>query len=375
MPQSLFLQNKVAIIWDFDKTLTPGYMQDPLFQEYGIDAAQFWSEVAELPKFYADRGIHISKDTAYLNHILTYVQQGVFKGLSNAKLRELGARLQLYPGLPDFLGAIKELVRENQTFAQHEIEIEHYVVSTGIKPMIEGSAVAQYLDGIWACEFIEEVAPPRHVAAGKPSAVDSGRPSSTMKSSSKQIRQPRQQMGMHAEKEISQIGYMLDNTTKTRAIFEINKGTNKDGRIDVNASIRQEDRRVPFQNMVYIADGPSDIPCFSIISQYGGKTFAVYRSGSMEEFAQVDSLRQQGRVQSYGEANYTNGSQAYMWILHTVQGIAKRIVEDRGRALTERVHAPPNHIAFPHGIMSNRHNDKASDYYEATQSDEATRWT
>lgn len=163
---------------------------------------------------------------------------------------------------------------------------------------------------------------------------------------------------------------MTINTTKTRAIFEINKGTNKDPRIDVNASIRQEDRRAPFQNMVYIADGPSDIPCFSIINQYGGKTFAVYRSGSMEEFAQVDSLRQQGRVQSYGEANYEKGSQTYMWILHTVQSIAKRIVENRARALTERVHAPPNHIVSAYGMLSSKHNGKASDYYEPTLPDE-----
>jgi hypothetical protein len=269
------------------------------------------------------------------------------------------------------LGTVKKTIQTDQTFAQHEIEVEHYVVSTGIKPMIEGSAVALYLDDIWACEFIEEIAPPSQVVAGKAGTGGSGALSLTTKSSSKQARKPRQQMGLNVEKEISQIGYMLDNTTKTRAIFEINKGTNKDPRIDVNASIRQEDRRVPFQNMVYIADGPSDIPCFSVINQYGGKTFAVYRSGSTEEFAQVDLLQQQGRVQSYGEANYENGSQTYMWILHTVQGIAKRMVKDRARALTERVHGPPNHIVSSQDMLSNRHNGKASSYYERAQSDEA----
>lgn len=373
MPQSLFLQNKIAVIWDFDKTLIPGYMQEPLFQEYNIDGDQFWKEVAELPEFYADRRIHVSKDTAYLNHILTYVRSGVMKGLSNARLRQLGAKLELYPGLPEFLKITKEAIRQDPTFAQHEIEVEHYVVSTGIKPMIDGSAVAPYLEGIWACEFIEEVAPPGQAASITASSSGAVTTTVAVRRSSKRVRHRSQQIGLAAQEEISQIGYMLDNTTKTRAIFEINKGTNRHPRIDVNASIRQEDRRVPFQNMIYIADGPSDIPCFSIVGQYGGKTFAVYRSGSTEEFAQVNSLQHQGRVQSYGEANYEEGSQTYMWILHSIQNIASRIVENRTRALTERVHAPPNHITVRNGAGLNRGNGKASHGYEPTSSDETTQ--
>lgn len=316
--RSLFLQNVIALIWDFDGTLIPGNMQEPVFKEYKIDEQKFWEEVAGLPSYYKSRGITVSRDSVYLTHILTYVREGIFEGLSNTRLKELGTRLKFYKGLPEFLGTVEQQIEEDPEFKRHEIKVEHYVVSTGIKPLIEGSAIAQYLDGIWACEFIEEVAPPEQTK-GK-------------------------QIEMDTEKQISQIGYMIDNTTKTRAVFEINKGTNKDERIDVNASIRQEDRRVPFQNMIFIADGPSDVPVFSIINHFRGHTFAVYEPGSKEHFAQVDSLQRQGRVQGYGEANYQERSQAYMWITHTAESIAKRIVGDREQVLKERVQEPPSHI-------------------------------
>ena len=77
-------KNIIAIIWDFDRTLTPTYMEDPLFKHYKIDPVKFWDEVNHLPGIYKNQGIHhISKDTLYLNHILTYVKKGIFKNLSN----------------------------------------------------------------------------------------------------------------------------------------------------------------------------------------------------------------------------------------------------------------------------------------------------
>ncbi len=316
--QRFFLQNVVAVIWDFDQTLIPGYMQKPLLEEYGVKADQFWKEVNALPGLYAKRGVTVSKDTAYLNHILTYVRHGIFKGLTNEKLKELGSKLEFYPGLPEFLKTVKKNIAENRVFAQQDIEVEHYVVSTGIKPMIEGSAVYKYVDGVWACDFIEDIIPPES--------------------------KPQIEMDVEGEKTISQIGYMLDNTTKTRAIFEINKGTNKDYRIDVNASIAEEHRRVPIPNMIYIADGPSDIPSFSIINQYGGRSFAVWNRAIKESFEQVVKLGEQGRVQSYGEADYREGSQTYLWITHAVESTARRIVQDRASALTQIMQPPPNHI-------------------------------
>jgi len=320
MPQQLFLQNIIALIWDFDKTLIPGYMQKPIFDHFRVDAKIFWKEVNALPDYYQKNDLNlIVPDTVYLNHFITYTREGIFKGLNNKLLRNLGAEIEFYEGLPDFLDEVKNFVPNNSDYRQHDIQVEHYIVSTGLRQMILGSKIAPYIEGVWGCEFVENPPPPGYL--GKPvkkKPVES--------------------------KIISQIAYTLDNTTKTRAVFEINKGSNKIPDIDVNAKIPDEDRRVPFQNMIYIADGPSDIPVFSIINRFGGRTFAVYQPGSKEEFSQVNNLQKQGRVQSFGEAKYTEGSQTAMWIKNAISEIADLIVKNRERALGDKIGKPPRHI-------------------------------
>jgi len=253
MSRPFFLQNIIACIWDFDKTLIPGFMQDPLFDKYNVDSSRFWQEVGKLPDYYKKDGMSlIASDTVYLNHILTYTSAGVFEGLNNRILRQLGGKIAFYEGLPDFFNEVKAFVNANPDCRRHEIQVEHYIVSTGLRQMILGSKIAPYIDGVWGCEFVENPPPPGYLGKKSPP-----------RTSETAI--------------LSQIAYALDNTTKTRAVFEINKGTNKFPDIDVNAVIPDVDRRVPFQNMIYVADGPSDIPVFSIINRFGGRTFAVYR--------------------------------------------------------------------------------------------------
>jgi hypothetical protein len=320
MPQQLFLQNIIACIWDFDKTLIPGYMQAPIFDHYRVDSKKFWQEVNELPNYYRKNGLDlIVPDTVYLNHFISYARDGIFKGLNNKRLRKFGAEIGFYKGLPEFFDEVKHFVKANPAYRQHDIRVEHYIVSTGLRQMILGSKIAPYVDGVWGCEFVEN--PPQ---AGY---LDPADPKASRSS-----------------KIISQIAYALDNTTKTRAIFEINKGTNKISDIEVNANIPDEDRRVPIQNMIYIADGPSDIPVFSIVNRFGGRTFAVYQPGSKEEFSQVNNLQKQGRVQSYGEADYTKGSQTAMWIENAISEIAEFIVTNRQRALGDKIGKPPKHL-------------------------------
>src|SRR5262245_20902426 len=149
MPRALYTQNVIAFIWDFDKTLIPGYMQDPLFQHYNVEKATFWSEVNNLAGYYSDRGLQVGKDSAYLNHILSYVRHGVFQDLTNNLLRDLGAKILLAPGIPQFMARTHQIVAEDPRYTRHEIQIEHYIVSTGLRQMIEGSAVSEAVDGIW----------------------------------------------------------------------------------------------------------------------------------------------------------------------------------------------------------------------------------
>src|SRR5690554_3856615 len=147
MVAELFTKTHIAVIWDFDKTLIPGYMQEPLFRHYEVDGQAFWREVQALPSYLRRHGAElVSEDSIYLNHILTYVRAGKFAGLSNALLRELGKELKFYPGLPRFFAALKEHISNNSVFQRHDIRVEHYIVSTGLRQMILGSSIAPYVD-------------------------------------------------------------------------------------------------------------------------------------------------------------------------------------------------------------------------------------
>ncbi len=307
MAAPVFTQTTIAMVWDFDKTLIPGYMQGPLFERYHVDEKQFWSEVNALDLEYRERGCEqVSNELAYLNHVLDYTERGIFAGLNNQILGELGTQLEFYPGLPDFFSEIKQRLGSDPQYAQHEITLEHYIVSTGFTRTIRGSAIAEEVDGVWGCEFIET-----------------------------NEEYPR----------LSRITYVLDNTTKTRAVFEINKGVNKyPGEINVNASFPEQERRIPFNNMIYIADGPSDVPVFSVVKRLGGRTYGVYNPGHEKEFRQVKSLQEQGRVDSMGAADYRNDSQTFMWLWSTVQEIADRIVSEREQALGHRTGEAPRHL-------------------------------
>lgn len=318
MPQGLFTQNRIALIWDFDKTLIPGYMQQPIFERYNIDEARFWEETNAMADRYKERGYRVSGESVYLNHILTHVRNGEMKGLNNSILRELGAEIEFYDGLPAFFSELREEARSKPEYRKHEIELEHYIVSTGLAEMIRGSKIAPHVDGIWGCEFIENPLLPGFNS--------------------------QDELAVETEQEISQIGMMVDNTTKTRALFEINKGSNKDDAIDVNAKMAHEDRRIPFQNMIYIADGPSDVPSFSVVRKFGGKAYAVYKPSNDAEFAQNDVLLQTNRIHAYGPARYLGDSNTSMWLRLHVQRICDRIVSDREANFANRIAEPPRHL-------------------------------
>jgi hypothetical protein len=312
-----FEQNVVALIWDFDKTLISGYMQAPLFDKFDVDSNQFWNEVRQLKTYYRAQGIRVNPDSIYLNHLLTYIQKGPLQGLNNQTLFELGKELEFYPGIPEFFSQIKHELENEDTFKRYSVTIEHYIVSTGFAQMIRGCDLADYVEGIWGCEFIEKPAPMGYLDEPYPQFSEGG---------------------------ITQIASALDNTSKTRALFEINKGANIYDHIDVNSKVNGTNRRVPFQNMIYIADGPSDVPAFSIINQYGGRTYAIYPRGDHHAFRQVDTLRQDGRIHMYGEADYTQGTPTHMWLMDHSRQIAERIAREKEEIIRRSAGEPPKHL-------------------------------
>ena len=275
------MANIIAIVWDFDKTLVDGYMQDPIFKEYNVNVKSFWNEVNELPKKYLkEQGVKVNPDTIYLNQFIKYA--------NNEKLKSFGKELKFYPGIPEIFEKTRNLIENNEIYKEYDIKVEHYIVSTGMSAIIKGSSVMGYVDGVWGCELIE--------------VPDE-----------------------NGEMIIGEVGYTIDNTSKTRALFEINKGVNKREGIEVNTKIPEENRRVHFINMVYVADGPSDIPAFSVINKNGGATFAVYPKGNENALKQVDKMKEDGRINMYAEADYTEKSTAYMWLTNKITQFAERI--------------------------------------------------
>jgi hypothetical protein len=180
--------------------------------------------------------------------------------------------------------------------------------------LILGSAAAPYLQGVWASEFIEEPAQPGYDRDGQPGSG-----------------------------EIGHIAGLLDNTTKTRALFEINKGVNKSASISVNDAIAEANRRVPFSNMVYIADGPSDIPSFSVVNKHGGYTLAVYDPADGRQFEQASRLHEMGRVQALAPADYQRDSHADRVLRRAVLRMAGAIVAEREDTLRRQVGPGPTH--------------------------------
>ena len=292
-------------------------MQTPLFNYFGVKENIFWEEVNKLPEIYANRGLSVSAETIYLNHLLSYVKNGTMRGLTNQKLFELGNELKFYSGLPDFFNELASIPKEN-TYKNYDFKIEHYVISTGLSQMILGSKIAPHVQGIFASEFIESALPPNFL-----SQTD---------------------LSLPIDPEISQIGLAVDNTIKTRFIFEINKGCNKSSSIEVNSSIPHEMRRIPFDQLIYVADGPSDVPVFAVVKQMGGKTYAVYDPSDESEFAQTCDLVESGRVHNNGPADYSFQSSTSVWMKQKIREILSNMRIKREEGLRKNITAAPKHM-------------------------------
>ncbi len=303
MANKLFDESVIAVLWDFDQTLIPGSMQKVLFERFNVDGNEFWEEVGQKNEeartqlqAHPQEAPLFSESVNYLNHILDYTHDGRFFGLNNALLRELGAGLEFFKGIPDIFERLKGIA-EKYSDKSFRCRVEHYVVSCGLRQIILGSKIARYFDGVWGCEFEEKKE--------------------------------------HGKTILSRIRYVLDDTTKTRAIFEINKGSNFNGDIDLNAYLPPEKRRVPISQMIYVADGSSDVPVFSVIKSGGGKGLVVYAEDRHEEAYQLNQEEMRG--DHHSPADYSEGSDARRWLERTVHSMLGRLRTQRSRNVQDQV--------------------------------------
>ncbi len=275
-------QNTIAIIYDYDQTLSPTYMQDEaLFPEFGINPANFWQRCGELVN-----GQGFDNELAYMKVLLDCLEMD---RPTNARLMALGERLNFYKGLPEMFEEFRSGLLSEEHEA-HGINVEHYIVSSGLKALIEGSRLAPYIRKIFGCEF----------------AVDER----------DRITFPKR---------------VISHTQKTQFLFRINKGMLEMDE-DVNDHMAPELRPIPFQNMVYVGDGPTDVPCFTVMRRNGGQAIAVYNPDdpTRSSFKKCYQLcTHADRVKNIAPSDFRQGSHLRLLLEEMVQEIAGRIVQRR----------------------------------------------
>ena len=247
----------VAICYDFDKTLSPDDMQaQGYIQSVGYDVPDFWKKSNSLA---SDN--EMDQNLAYMYTMKQESEGKVF--FTKEKLAEYGASVQLFPGVEQWFERIREYGKSQGVI------VEHYIISSGLKEMIEGTAVAKAgaFEKIYASSFY------------------------------------------YNEKGVAVWPAQVVNyTNKTQFLFRIEKGVLDINDSAVNESFSPEEMRVPFRNIVYIGDSDTDIPCMKLVTSYGGHSIGVYNAESKDK-TKVYKMMRDGRIKYFAPADYREGTE------------------------------------------------------------------
>ena len=260
----------VALIYDFDGTLSPGNMQEFGFiQAIEKSPEKFWKMSDE---------IAIDQDAS---NILSYMKlmfdEARNKGIRLRKqdFQNFGRKVELFSGVKEWFQLTKRYGKE------HGVTVEHYINSSGLAEIIEGTPIAGEFKRIFACSFLYD---------------ENG--------------------------EAVWPGVAVDYTAKTQFLFKINKGilSIRDNKL-VNESQSEDKKRIPFPHMVYFGDGQTDVPCMKIVKMFGGHSIAVYNPEIPGKKASAKKLLKQERVNFIAPAEYTEDSLNYKIVCSIIDKI------------------------------------------------------
>ena len=245
----------LAICYDFDKTLSPDDMQARGFiQSVGYDVGEFWKQSNGLAS-----GNDMDQNLAYM---LMMQQAAEGKKLfTRGELMKCGKEVVLFPGVKDWFKRICTYGEE------HGVLVEHYIISSGLKEMIEGTDVAGEFKKIYASSFF------------------------------------------YNEKGVAiWPAQVVNYTNKTQFLFRIEKGVLDINDPGVNDSFAPDEMRVPFRNMVYIGDSDTDVPCMKLVNVNGGYSIGVYNADTKDK-TKVYKMMRENRIKYYAPADYSEGKE------------------------------------------------------------------
>lgn len=266
----------LAICYDFDKTLTPNDMQSQGFiQSLGQEVEKFWKESNNL----AEEN-DMDQNLAWMYKM---VKESRGRHIFNKqKLLDYGAGVKLFPGVEEWFDRINKYGKEKG------IQVEHYIISSGLKEMIQGTKIADYFKKIYASSFYYD---------GDGIAV-----------------WPAQ---------------CINYTSKTQFLFRIKKGAIEINDTKVNDYFEEDECRVPFRNMVYIGDSDTDIPCMKLVTTNGGYSIGVHGKDSKNK---VFKMIEENRIKYFTEADYTEGSELETLVKNIIDRTAANEILERKNA-------------------------------------------
>ncbi len=248
------MKNKpiVAIMYDFDKTLSSDDMQNFGFvPSLNMTPAEFWSLTQEVGEKEGLEGT-----MAYMYMMVKCCKDKGIK-LTKSLLNEVGKNIKYYEGVTTWFKRI------NQFAEEQGLEVEHYIISSGNKEIVDGCSIAPNFKQIYGCEFF-----------------------------------------FNEDGEAIWPKISINYTSKTQFLFRISKGA-LDASDDKTVNTKIETKRIPFHNFIYLGDGLTDVPCMQLVKEKGGKSIAIYPKGNKEK---VIKLFEEGRVNYLCSADYKAGS-------------------------------------------------------------------